>query len=306
MSNPQNIERNKRIYHVTIVGCVVNVFLAIIKMIAGIIGRSGAMVADAVHSTSDLASDIVVLLFVKIASKPKDEVHNYGYGKYETLATTIIGLTLGAVGVGIMSDSIRRVIDVINGATLDQPHLVALIVAFVSIVAKEMLYWYTKNIGEDVKSSAVIANAWHHRSDALSSIGTFIGIGCAYFLGEKWRIADPIAAIIVSILILKVAYELTKVGIDELLERSLSKEEECKILGIIAQNPKVTMPHNLRTRSIGNNIAVEVHIRVDGSMSVEESHRLTIEIEGNLRKEYGQGCIVGIHVEPIKKPLLKD
>ncbi len=306
MGNTQNIERNKRIYHVTIVGCVVNIFLAIIKMIAGVIGRSGAMVADAVHSTSDLASDIVVLLFVKIASKPKDADHNYGYGKYETLATTIIGLALAAVGIGIMSDSIKRVIDVVNGATLDQPHLIALIVAFISIVAKEILYWYTKNVGEFVKSSAVIANAWHHRSDALSSIGTFIGIGCAYFLGEKWRIADPIAAIIVSILILKVAYELTKVGIDELLERSLSKEEECKILGIISQNPKVTLPHNLRTRSIGNNIAVEVHIRVDGSMSVEESHRLTIEIESNLRQEYGQGCIVGIHVEPIKRTHTKD
>lgn len=281
-------------------GCVVNIALAVAKVIAGVWGRSGAMIADAVHSLSDLASDVVVILFVKLASKPKDEDHHYGHGKYETLATTIIGLALAVVGIGILSDSTIRISDALHGKALEQPRIIALIVAAISILAKELLYRRTLKVGRDVASPAVVANAWHHRTDALSSIGTFIGVGCAYFLGAKWRIADPIAAIAVAGLILKVAIDLVKVGIDELLERSLPKEEQEVILGIISQNPKVATPHNLRTRRIGNNVAIEVHIRVDGSMSVNESHQLTIEIERNLRAQFGNGSIISIHVEPIK------
>ncbi len=297
----QNIaKRKKDIYIVTLWGCVVNIALAVAKVIAGICGRSGAMVADAVHSLSDLASDVVVILFVKLASKPKDEDHHYGHGKYETLATTIIGLALAVVGFGILSDSAIRIYGVTQGEVLDQPRLIALIVAAISILSKEILYRQTLKVGSRIESPAVIANAWHHRSDALSSIGTFVGVGCAYFLGAKWRIADPIAAILVAGLILKVAYDLVKVGIDELLERSLPKEDQQQILNIICQTPKVVTPHNLRTRRIGNNISIEVHIRVDGSMSVDHSHLLTIEIEKNIRAHYGEDSMIKIHVEPIK------
>lgn len=296
-----NSERNNQIYKVTLWGCVVNIVLALAKVVAGILGRSGAMVADAVHSLSDLASDVVVILFVKLASKPKDEDHHYGHGKYETLATTIIGLALFIVGVGILSDSVMRIYGALCGEVLDQPRIVALIVAAFSILAKEILYRQTLKVGREVESPAVIANAWHHRSDALSSVGTFVGVGCAYFLGASWRIADPIAAIVVAGLILKVACDLVKVGIDELLERSLPQELQQDILAIICKNSKVVTPHNLRTRRIGNNVAIEVHIRVDGLMSVDESHQLTIEIEKNLRSRYGDGTIISIHVEPIKK-----
>ncbi len=296
----ENTERKSQIYKVTLWGCVVNIALAIAKVIAGVVGRSGAMVADAVHSLSDLASDVVVILFVKLASKPKDEDHHYGHGKYETLATTIIGLALAIVGIGILSDSAIRIYGAMQGEELEQPHLIALIVAALSIVAKEILFHQTLKVGRKVNSPAVIANAWHHRSDALSSVGTFIGIGCAYFLGSAWRIADPIAAIVVAGLILKVAFDLVRVGIDELLERSLPQEQQDEILEIISKNPKITTPHNLRTRRIGNNVAIEIHIRVDGSMSVADSHLLTVEIERNLREKYGQGSIINIHVEPIK------
>ncbi len=292
--------REVKIYRITLLGCIVNIALAIAKVIAGILGRSGAMIADAVHSLSDLASDVVVILFVKLASKPKDENHHYGHGKYETLATTIIGIVLGCVGVGILVDSALRIERVINGEILEKPRLIALIIALLSILCKEILYHKTLKVGKEVNSPAVIANAWHHRSDTLSSVGTFIGIGCAYFLGEVWRIADPIAAIAVAALILKVAFDLVKIGIDELLERSLPDDLQKEILSIICINSKVIMPHNLRTRRIGNNIAIEVHIRVDGNMSVNDSHQLTIEIENNLKAKYGTNSIIGIHVEPIK------
>lgn len=300
MDNQNISKRNKDIYRVTLWGCIVNIALAIVKVIAGILGRSGAMVADAVHSLSDLASDVVVILFVKLASKPKDEDHHYGHGKYETLATTIIGLALGIVGFGILSDSVMRIYGVTQGEILNQPRLIALIVAAISILSKEILYRQTLKVGRKIDSPAVIANAWHHRSDALSSIGTFVGVGCAYFLGAKWRIADPIAAIVVAALIIKIAYDLVKVGIDELLERSLPEGDQQKILNIIDQTPQVATPHNLRTRRIGNNVAIEVHIRVDGSMSVDDSHLLTIEIEENIREHFGKESIINIHVEPIK------
>ncbi len=300
MSKPNTSKRNKDIYRVTLWGAVTNIALAIAKVIAGILGRSGAMVADAVHSLSDLASDVVVILFVKLASKPKDEDHHYGHGKYETLATTIIGIALAVVGFGILSDSVMRIYSITQGKILDQPRLIALVVAAISILSKEILYRQTLNVGRKINSPAVIANAWHHRSDALSSIGTFIGVSCAYFLGSKWRIADPIAAIVVAGLILKVAYDLVKVGIDELLERSLPEKDQQQILNIISQTPKVVAPHNLRTRRIGNNISIEVHIRVDGSMSVDDSHLLTIEIEKDIRAHYGEDSMINIHVEPIK------
>ncbi len=300
MSTMETDKRSGEIYRVTLWGCSVNIALAVAKVIAGILGRSGAMIADAVHSLSDLASDVVVILFVKLASKPQDEDHHYGHGKYETLATTIIGLALATVGIGILCDSAIRIADTLQGKSLEQPRLIALIVAAVSILSKEILYRKTLKVGRETQSPALVANAWHHRSDALSSIGTFVGVGCAYFLGAKWRIADPIAAIVVAGLILKVAVDLVKVGVDELLERSLPKSQQRAILQIISQNPKIVAPHNLRTRRIGNNIAIEAHIRVDGSMSVDESHVLTVEIEQNIRAQYGKGSIINIHVEPIK------
>ncbi|MFI3285248.1 MAG: cation diffusion facilitator family transporter [Rikenellaceae bacterium] len=300
MNQAAKSTRESRIYNVTLWGCIVNIILAIAKAAAGIVGRSGAMMADAVHSLSDLASDVVVILFVKLASKPKDEDHHYGHGKYETLATTIIGLSLFVVGVGILTDSALRIHNALSGEVLDQPRPIALIVAALSIIAKELLYHQTLSVGRKVASQAVIANAWHHRTDALSSVGTLVGVACAYFLGSAWRIADPIAAIGVAGLILKVAFELVKVGVDELLERSLPGDQQQQILEIICRNPKVVNPHNLRTRRIGNNIAIEIHIRVDGAMSVNDSHQLTIEIEKNLRASFGEECSVGIHVEPVK------
>lgn len=292
--------RKKKIYRVTFIGFAVNLLLAGIKLAAGILGRSGAMVADAVHSFSDMATDVVVIAFAKISAKPKDEGHDYGHGKYETLATIIISLALAAVGTGILVNSIGAIRVVVDGGLLPRPGTVALLAAAVSIVVKEILYRYTVREGRRVSSPSMIANAWHHRSDALSSLGTLAGIGCAYFLGDKWPIADPIAALVVAVFIFKIAFDLIRTGLDELLERSLPEDVEEEILRVVAANPEVREPHNLRTRRIGASIAVEVHVRVDGAMSVCRSHELTEDIERRLRARFGEGTMIAIHVEPLK------
>lgn len=300
MSNEAEI-RKRKIYRVTFVGFVVNLVLSLLKLAAGLIGRSGAMVADAVHSFSDLATDVVVIAFARISAKPRDPGHDYGHGKYETLATIVISIALGVVGAGILLNSIEGIRTVVEGGTLPRPGAIALVAAVVSIVVKEILYRYTVRVGHQVQSPSVIANAWHHRSDALSSLGTLAGIGCAYFLGDKWRIADPVAALVVAIFIFKIAFDLIRTGLGELLEQSLPADVEEEILHIVTANPEIREPHNLRTRRIGASIAIEVHVRMDGQMTVEHSHDLTVEIERRLRERFGEGTMIAIHVEPVKE-----
>ena len=292
--------RKRRIYRVTLVGFAVNLVLSLAKLAAGVFGRSGAMVADAVHSFSDLATDVVVIVFARISAKPRDDGHDYGHGKYETLATILISMALGVVGVGILVNSIGAVRSVLDGGVLPRPGLVALVAAVLSIAAKESLYRYTVREGRAIDSPSVVANAWHHRSDALSSLGTLVGIGCAYFLGDRWRIADPIAALIVAVFIFKVAFDLIRTGVGELLEKSLPEETEREILRIVTLDPAVREPHNLRTRRIGAAIAIEIHIRVDGAMTVARSHALTVGIERRLRERFGEGTMIAVHVEPLK------
>lgn len=296
----QETTREKGIYRVTIIGSIVNFVLLVFKFFAGFIGHSSAMIADAVHSLSDFVTDIVVIVFVRISGKPQDESHDYGHGKYETLATAIIGAALMAVGIGILVNSVIGIIYAFNGNILEAPSILALIAAAISIVSKEILYQYTVFKGRRLNSKAVIANAWHHRSDAFSSIGTLIGIAGAMFLGEKWRVLDPIAALIVSTFIIKVAIDLVKPCIDELLEKSLPNEVEGKILSIIHSFSEVKSPHHLRTRRIGNNIAIEIHIRMDGAMSLKDAHEITKNIEAALKEEFGKDTHIGIHMEPAK------
>lgn len=293
------VNREKEIYKLTLWGSLVNFLLLVFKFVAGFVGNSAAMIADAVHSLSDFITDIIVILFVRVSSMPKDENHHYGHGKYETLATAIIGVVLFAVGVGILVNAVETIIDFFHGKELAAPNIWALGAAAVSIIFKEALYQYTVYKGKNLNSNAVMANAWHHRSDALSSIGTLLGISGAMFLGEKWRVLDPIAAFLVSIFILKVAIELTKASLEELLEKSLPKKTQEKILNIIHSFPEVKSPHNLRTRHIGSNIAIEFHIRMDGNLSLNEVHEITKRMENALKAEFGPLTHIGIHMEPI-------
>lgn len=286
---------------VTVLGSIGNFLLLVFKFVAGFVGHSSAMIADAVHSLSDFVTDIIVLVFINISSKPKDEDHDYGHGKYETLATSIIGIVLLCVGVGLFWEGLDKIIGYyFRGDTLESPEKIALIAALISIVAKEGLYQYTLIVGKKYNSQAVVANAWHHRSDAFSSIGTALGIGGAILLGERWRVLDPLAAVIVSVFIVKVSFELVIPAINDLLEKSLPKEVEDEILSIITHIPEVKNPHNIRTRRIGNDFAIEVHIRVDGQTSVCRAHELTLDIEHRLRERFGAATHIALHVEPIK------
>lgn len=286
---------------VTLLGSLGNFGLLLFKFVAGIVGHSSAMIADAVHSLSDFITDMVVLVFVNISSKPQDESHDYGHGKYETLATSIVGIVLLAVGIGLLWEGASKIIGYyFQGEVLESPGKIALIAAIASIIVKEILYRITLRVGKRQNSQAVIANAWHHRSDAFSSIGTAIGIGGAILLGPKGRVLDPIAAVIVSMLIVKVALQLIWPAINDLLEKSLPKDIEDEIITIISETPEVKNPHNLRTRRIGNNFAIEIHIRVDGQMTVSRAHELTLEIECKLRQKFGPHTHIALHVEPIK------
>lgn len=293
-------EREKKIYRVTLTGSVVNVILLVFKFIAGILGGSAAMIADAVHSLSDFLTDIIVIAFVRISSKPEDEDHDYGHGKYETLATSIIGLALLMVGLYIFYNGARQIWDVMHGAEIEQPGLVALIAAIVSILLKEWTYRFTASVGKKVESQAVIANAWHHRSDALSSIGTAIGIGGAILLGKGWAVLDPVAALVVSVFIVKTALGLLSTSSGELLEKSLPKEVEKKIVEIVESEPEVSKVHHLCTRRIGSNIAIEMHIRMPGEISLKDSHTRASNIERKLRQHFGEHTHINLHVEPLK------
>lgn len=292
--------REAGIYRVTFVGSVVNLLLLVFKFVAGILGHSAAMLADAVHSLSDFVTDIIVIVFVRISSKPEDEGHDYGHGKYETLATAIIGLILLFVGFGILWNGATSIWDFWQGGELKEPGMLALWAALVSIVFKELLYQYTVLKGRRLNSQAVVANAWHHRSDALSSIGTAVGIGGAILLGEQWLILDPLAAVVVSLFIMKVAIQLLVPCVEELLEKSLPAEVEEKIKQEILSFPGVTSPHHLRTRRIGSSYAIEVHIRMDGQITLEEAHHTATAIENRLKSEFGSRTYINIHVEPVK------
>ena len=292
------MERNKEIYKVTLVGGAVNVVLLVFKFVAGILGHSAAMVADAVHSLSDFVTDVIVLVFVRISSKPKDKSHDYGHGKYETLAMTIIGVALLAAAIGIIYGGAVKIADWQGGQQLEAPGMLALWAALLSIVLKEAVYRYSMVKARQLNSQAVEANAWHHRSDALSSVGTAIGIGGAIFLGQRWTVLDPVASVIVGAFIVKVAVELLRRGIGDLLEQSLPDEIESEILQLAATVEGIAEPHDLRTRRIGNHYAIELHILVDGDISLREAHDRASEVEELLKSHYGEDTHVVVHVEP--------
>lgn len=293
--------REKEIYKVTIAGSAVNFLLLVFKFAAGILGHSAAMLADAVHSLSDFVTDVIVIVFVRISNKPQDKGHDYGHGKYETLATAIIGLLLLIVGFGILWNGATSIYTFLRGGQLEEPGMVALIAAVVSILLKEILYRYTVAKGKKLNSQAVIANAWHHRSDVLSSVGTAVGIGGAILLGQHWRVLDPIAAVIVSFFIMKVAIRLLIPCVDELLEKSLPDEVEKEIEQALLSFPGVSEPHHLRTRRIGSYCAIEVHVRMDGQITLEEAHNTATAIEHKLKEMFGEGTLINIHVEPKKQ-----
>lgn len=292
------MNRSARIYRVTLCGGAMNLLLLAFKFVAGIVAGSAAMVADAVHSLSDAVTDAVVLLFVHISEKPQDKTHDYGHGKYETLAGVVVGFVLFAVGLGIVYGGLAKVLVWARGEQLAVPGRLAFWAALVSIAMKESIFRYTLRQSVVLKSQALEANAWHHRSDALSSVGTALGIGGAIFFGEKWAVLDPLASIVVGLFIVRVSVSLLRGGIGDLTEQSLPDAVEQEILQLAGSVEGVEEPHDLRTRRIGNHYAIELHILMDGNVPLLVAHDKATAIEDLLRRQYGEETHVVVHVEP--------
>lgn len=288
------------IRHVTWVGFWVNAVLMVIKIAIGYYGHSDALVADGVHSLSDFATDLIVLVFVSIAYKGADSRHPYGHGKFETFASLLIALILLAVAVGIGISGVKTISAAMGGEILPRPDLWTLIVALISIGGKEYLFRYTIHVGKRIDSGALIANALHHRSDAISSIATLVGVSASYFLGEHWRILDPIASILIAVFIALSAVKIALPSINELLEKSLPPDKVMLAEQIIASVPGVKTFHRLRTRRNGHSSIIDCHIKVDPEINVAEGHEIATSVEKALRRDFGDDIITNIHVEPYK------
>lgn len=301
MEEENDGQRQKAIDCVTIGGSMVNGVLLVFKFVAGVLGGSAAMIADAVHSLSDFVTDLVVLVFIRLSGKPQDKSHDFGHGKYETLATALIGGMLLAVGVMICVEGVSKIWDALHGVVLPQPGWIALVAALLSVVSKEWCYRFTVRVGRRYQSSVVVANAWHHRSDALSSVGTSVGIGGAILLGDQWTILDPLTAVAVSGFIVWEAVRLIRESVGDLLEASLPDEVEQQISRLVCEEPGVSGLHNLRTRRIGDHYAIEMHVRMPGAMTLYEAHRHATAIEQNIKHAFGSSTHVIVHLEPLKE-----
>ena len=288
------------ICRITWLGAFVNLLLVAVKFAAGIAGLSAAMVADAIHSLSDLATDAIVIIFVKLSNKPADSDHDYGHGKYETFATLIIGTLLAIVGIGMMWGGGEKILDILSGTMIPTPGWTAFAAGIASIVAKETIFQYTMHVARRTHSNTLAANAWHHRSDALSSVGTCAGIGGAIILGNDWVILDPLAAVVVSVIVTVSAVKIMRTAVNELLEKSLPENIERDIIDIVDEDPLLQHVHHLRTRAIGSIYTIDMHVRMPGDMTLSEAHRHTILLEQRLRQAYGKGTIINIHIEPLK------
>ena len=292
------MNREKSIVRVTVWGAVANVVLAVAKLVAGIVGRSAAMTADAIHSFSDLVSDVIVLVMVKVASRGNDKDHEYGHGKFETLATVAVALLLLAVGGKMLADGVSRIAGFFRGEQMVVPGMIAFWAALVSIAVKEALYQWTAHVGRKFDSPAVITNAWHHRSDALSSVGSAVGIALASLLGGKWAIMDSVVACAISIFIIRIGVKMALPALRELTEASLPEETENEIREVILSVDGVLDVHAMKTRKAGPDIIIESHIVVDPEMTVFQAHLLTEYAEDRLRERFGQKTQISLHVEP--------
>lgn len=290
--------RQKKIRQVTLVGSLVNLLLSAAKILAGVFGGSAAMIADGIHSLSDLASDVVILVFVKVSSKGQNKSYDWGHGKFETLATLIVSIILIAVSVQLMFSGVTSVKAILGGAAIPAPGGIALVAAIVSIAAKEWMYRYTAIVGKRLNSPAVIANAWHHRSDAFSSVASLIGIGCAMAFGDRWVLLDPLMSCVISVAIMVVGIRMAIPSVKELLDVSLPDEMEDRIVALAMSVDGVKEIHDLKTRRNGPYIIMETHMLVDPQMSVVKAHDITLAVEELIKAEFGSDTQISIHVEP--------
>lgn len=291
MTNSDKTKRHSEGERVTWIGAIANLLLALIKLVAGIVGKSEALIADAAHSLSDLLSDFVVLVSLNIAKRPIDEERPYGYGRVETVGTAILGMILIGAGIGIFWDAIST----IRGGVVHAPTYTAFIGAVISIFAKELMYQYTVRVGRRIHSPSVIANAWHHRSDAFSSIATSIGIAAAMF---GWPIFDPLAAIVVTGLIMKTGWDISSESFMDIIDTSVKKEVRHRIISAALEPDGATSYHDLKTRKTGSEILVDIHIEVDPLMDVTRAHVIADEVKDNIMKNVINVADVLVHIDP--------
>lgn len=285
---------------VTIVGTIVNILLSVIKLIVGFFSGSLALIADGFHSLSDLASDLVVFVGLNFAEKPDDSGHHFGHGKFETFSAFLVGVMLAMAGISIGKNSLEVLISVYHGEVLEAPGIYALVASVMSIIFKEILFRYTKKAGEKIKSPSIIANAWHHRSDAFSSIGASLGIAGAIFLGGKWIILDPLAGVIVAVILIKESLSIVKTNLSQLLDASLPKKSMEDIARILRGVKDCNDPHNIRTRMVGKRAVISLHIRVNDEFSVKKGHEIAHDAERCLKKHFGRDSIITVHIEPME------
>ncbi|WNY23092.1 Manganese efflux system protein MneP [Methanimicrococcus hongohii] len=290
--------KSKEGIRVTVIGMIVNIVLTIIKIAAGIIGNSAALIADGVHSLSDLLSDFVVIFSIRISAKPEDESHNYGHKKIENLASVIVGFMLLFAGILILYEGVTTIYDFTQGIPIEKPAMLAFYVALLSIISKELLYQYTHRVAKKLESDMIEVNAWHHRTDAFSSIGVAAGIGVAILLGDQWAIIDPIMAVLLAVYILYIAAKIIYNSTNDLMEASLSPEVNDEIKAIINDCDGVLNVHSLKTRKLGSSKAIDVHIMVEPDLTVNEASTIQKDVENCLKERFGPDTYVIIKIEP--------
>ncbi len=291
-----------QVYRITLLGAVLNFMLIFLKLFAGVWGRSAVLIADAVHSLSDFVTDIAVIIGARYWERPADGDHPYGHAKLETIITLFIGAALMAVGGRLVFSAVGTLHQMTTNPEYEfiLPGKIALIAACASIVVKEYLYRITARIGRKIHSSAVVANAWHHRSDALSSIPAAFAVGGCLIFGERYAFLDPVATILVGGMIFYAAWQIMYPTFGTLMDASASEDTVAQIATIVREIPGTHNPHKIRTRRMGNGFDVDLHIWVDGKMTVHESHQLVHDIESRLCAKEGLKILdVTVHVEPI-------
>lgn len=292
------MDKGKRAKKITIISFITNCLLSAGKLVVGFLGNSGALIADGIHSLSDLITDIIVFVSIKITQKPADEKHNYGHGKVEIVATVLVSIALFIAGFSIGKSGITDLIGFFKGDAAQSPAFMVVVVAAISLIVKEILFRYTMKTGKEIGSEVLIANAWHQRSDALSSLGVLIGAGGAWLLGDSFAFLDSVAQIIVSLFIFKAAYHILIPNLGQLADEAIDKDELDQIIKMLEANTNILDYHHLRTRHIGSMHAVELHILVNPELNVSDAHDISSIIECEIQGILGYDCFVSIHIEP--------
>lgn len=291
----------------TVLSFLINCILSITKLTVGILGKSGALLADGIHSFSDLVTDVIVFISIKITQKPADNSHNYGHGKVEIVATVMISIALSIAGFSIGKDGVMELIDFAKGVPQESPAGMVLIVAAASFIIKEILFRYTISVGKSMGSEVLIANAMHQRSDAWSSLGVLLGAGGAFVLGSGFAYLDSIAQIIVSLFIFRAAYKILVPNIGQLVDAALDKKEIEEIEKILDNNLDIMGYHNMRTRKIGVMYAIDIHVLVEPELNISKAHDISTDIEYKIKERMDKKCLISIHIEPYKfKPVKKE